>query len=373
MLTTPPNLSINLGINPDITLSNTLPASFYRSEEMLEACKEKIFARAWQLVADTDQIKTPTQIYPFQFLEGSIAEPLLLTRDTEDQIHCLSNVCTHRGNLVAENAGKAKELRCRYHGRRFDLAGNFLAMPEFKEVQNFPQPCDNLAKLEVGIWKDKFVFTALEPAYAFEEAIKEMKTRLFWLPLENFKYDPTRSRDYLIKANWALYCDNYLEGFHIPFVHPALNDMLDYQEYAYETYQYSNLQIGYAKKGGDFIFQIPPESPDYGKEITAYYYWLFPNMMFNFYPWGVSVNIVKPLQTNLTKVSFLTYIWDENKISSQTIPLIDRTEREDEEVVESVQKGVQSRFYQAGRYSPKKEPCVHHFHLLIQKFLNFSS
>lgn len=122
-------------------------------------------------------------------------------------------------------------------------------------------------------------------------------------------------------------------------------------------------------KNGDICFELPATSPDYGKNVAAYYFWLFPNIMFNFYPWGLSLNIIRPIKHNLTKVIFKSYIWDESKIDSGAGALLDRVEREDEAIVEKVQKGTASRFYDAGRFSPKMEKGVHHFHLLINKFL----
>ena len=92
--------------------------------------------------------------------------------------------------------------------------------------------------------------------------------------------------------------------------------------------------------------------------------------MFNFYPWGLSLNIIKPISEKLTKVEFRTYIWDESKIDLGAGAILDKVEREDEAIVEKVQKGVSSRFYEHGRFSPKMEKGVHHFHQLISHFLN---
>ena len=85
-----------------------------------------------------------------------------------------------------------------------------------------------------------------------------------------------------------------LEGFHIPFVHKDLNEVLDYNIYKTEVYDHCNLQIGYSEDDTD-VFNLPKDHLDYGKNVAAYYYWVFPNMMFNFYPWGLSINIVKPI------------------------------------------------------------------------------
>jgi choline monooxygenase len=87
--------------------------------------------------------------------------------------------------------------------------------------------------------------------------------------------------------------------------------------------------------------------------------------MINVYPWGLSVNVVQPLGPERTKVSFLAYAWDPAGPRTSGASSLDRVEREDEEVVESVQVGVRSRLYGRGRYSPAREPCVHHFHRLL--------
>ena len=126
-------------------------------------------------------------------------------------------------------------------------------------------------------------------------------------------YFPKLSKDYEVKANWALYCDNYLEGFHIPFVHHDLAKQFEYDEYSVELFPYSNLQLGIGKDGQD-CFNLPNSSVDYGKNIIAYYFWVFPNMMFNFYPWGLSLNIVKPISKDLTKIEFRSFVWDKTKL-----------------------------------------------------------
>ena len=356
-----------LSINPDITKAETLPTDFYTSKEYFEQAKARIFTRSWQFAADAGEVKTPGQTFPFTLLPGYLDEPLLLTRDANDQLHCISNVCTHRGNIVCENGGIEKNLRCRYHGRRFSLDGKFLSMPEFEGVKDFPSEKDDLTKVTFEQWGG-FIFASLFPAFRFEEAFGEMMNRISFLNPGNFSFSAHHSKDYLVNAHWALYCENYLEGFHIPYVHASLNKLIDYTSYASEIYRYSNLQLGYARAGEE-VFDIPKSSPDHGRHIGAYYYWIFPNLMFNFYPWGLSVNVVKPIAVNQCKVSFLTYIADQEKFERGAANMIDRVEREDEAIVENVQRGVSSRLYRSGRYSPTREKGTHHLHQLIAEFL----
>jgi choline monooxygenase len=115
---------------------------------------------------------------------------------------------------------------------------------------------------------------------------------------------------------------------------------------------------------------LPKNSKDYGKKIAAYYFWVFPNLMLNFYPWGLSVNIITPISLNQTKIQFKSYVWDESKLNSGAGADLHKVELEDEKVVEQVQKGVISRFYEYSRFSPSMEKGVHHFHTLISRFLN---
>lgn len=358
---TKPNLPIT--VEADIRDAGTLPGACYADAALFARSRDLIFARSWQWVGDLDQVRVPGQVHPLTLLEGLLDEPLLLVRDRDDQVHCLSNVCTHRAALVCDGPGIESNLRCRYHGRRYGLDGRFLSMPEFEACRNFPSAADDLAAVPFARWR-KFLFAGLAPAFPLDQLVHELERRCGFLPIEEAVHDPRRSRDYLVHANWALYCDNYLEGFHIPYVHAGLAGALDYGAYRTELFPWCNLQLGVAS-GGDDVFALPADHPNAGQQIAGYYFWLWPNTMFNVYPWGISINVVQPLAVDRTKVRFLSYVWDPSRLDRGAGSGLDRVEREDEAVVESVQRGVRSHFYQRGRYSPTRETGVHHFHRLI--------
>lgn len=352
-----------LEIEADIRRARTLPAWVYSSPEAYAAQRERVFARSWQLACDTDRVKVPGAVCPVTLLEGLLDEPLVFARDRDDALHCFSNVCTHRGTIVCESEGVEAFLRCRYHGRRFALDGRFLSMPEFEETQGFPSPADDLPRVAFGRW-GKFLFASLAPARALEEIVRDLDARCGHLPLESATFDARRSRDYLVQANWALYCDNYLEGFHIPFVHAGLAQAIDYSQYRTEIFRWSNVQLGAGTRAEE-AFTLPAGHPDEGTRVAAWYWWLWPNTMVNVYPWGISVNVVRPLAVDRTKVSFQSYVWDESRLDRGAGGALDRVEREDEVIVESVQRGTRARLYERGRYSPTRERGVHHFHTLL--------
>jgi len=356
-------------IHSDITKAETLPGSFYGDEALFEAVKEKIFGRSWHCIGDQTLLGESNMAVPFTLLEGFMDEPLLLTRDDADELHCLSNVCTHRANLLVNEPGSCRQVACRYHGRRFGLDGKMKHMPKFEEAKNFPSDSDHLPSLTLERLGN-LLFTSLDPIAPFEEWIKPVKDRIGFLPMEAFEYSPAYSASYEIPAHWALYVDNYLEGFHIPFVHPGLNEVIEFPEYTYELFPYANLQLAVGKEGAP-VFDLPAGHQDHGKQISAYYFWLFPNLMLNFYPWGLSLNLVEPVRPDFTRVRFETWVWPEKSdlYDQGARELLHQTEIEDEEVVVSVQKGVRSRLYKNGRFSPSMEPAVHQFHQLLAKSL----
>jgi choline monooxygenase len=337
-------------IDPDIGLARTLPARFYRDQAIFEQLRERVLARGWQFIDGADRAREAGSVLPFELLPGCVNEPLLLCRDEQGALHGMSNVCTHRGNLVCTEAGKLQSLRCRYHGRRFALDGRFLSMPEFEGVAGFPSQADNLPRIQLG-QLGPLLFAGLDPMMPFEALTSAIPRAL----LEGLVPDPAGSRSYEMKANWALYCDNYLEGFHLPFVHPGLSKLVDFASYQTELLDWSSLQTGRATNPADAFT---------GTDIAAYYFFLFPNTMLNFYPWGLSLNVVVPLAVDRTRIVYRTFVSDPSRRGGAGGAL-NKVELEDEEIVEQVQRGIQARLYDRGRYSPSREAGVHHFHRLL--------
>ena len=190
------NVTAVLNIDPDIRRALLPPADFYRKSEPYEALIERVFARSWQV----DLAPELEGVAPFEWLAGSVGESLLWTRSESGELSCLSNVCTHRGARLCEKASTTKSLRCRYHGRRFDLQGQLLSAPGFEDAEDFPRKRDHLAQAQVGQW-GPLRFAALDPERAFASIAKQLDTYFGFLSPREWTWDEAGSRSFSIAAN----------------------------------------------------------------------------------------------------------------------------------------------------------------------------
>jgi choline monooxygenase len=320
--------------------------------------QERIFSRSWLAVPSPPQ--GPESIAPFTLLPGALDEPLVYTRDADGVLRCLSNVCTHRGMLVACESGSAKRLRCGYHGRRFGLDGSLEAAPGFEGAEDFPRSADDLPSVTLGTW-GPIHFVSMAETASLTDWFQPLFPWLDFLDVDALIPDPEATRRYTVSANWKLYVDNYLEGFHIPTVHKSLAAALDVGAYRSECLVGGSLQIGMASPGGPTL-PFGPHHPLAGQEVAALYFHLFPNTLINVYPWGLSINHVNPTGLDSTEVIFERYVGNPALLDQGAGSGLHRVELEDEAVVEATQRGVRSRLYTRGRYAPNHEAAVHHFH-----------
>jgi len=352
------NYPKKLSVDKNIADSKLLSSDYYNSNEYFYKSIDKIFLRSWQFVNHKKLINH--KIVPFYFMKDLIDEPYIIINDKELKI--LSNICTHRANVLCETCSDNKLIQCKYHGRTFNLSGELNNAPGFEETNNFPAENDNLNIAPIKSWNN-FIFCSVKSPINIDSIFDDISTRLKGYRFNNLVFDESNSNTYTIDAHWALYCENYLEGFHVPFLHKGLNNDIDLNSYTTELLDHGVLQYTKGKlDSGEY------QVLDNG--IYAYYYWIFPNLMFNFYNWGLSINILEPLTKNKTRIKFLSFPFKGSNQPLNNPSSLDKVELEDQEIVLNVQKGISSHHYNGGRYSPRYEKGVHYFHQLLSRYLN---
>ena len=366
-------------INSQLECAKTLPSRFYTDPAVLALEKERIFRRTWQLVGTLHQpcgevngvrrtIADPESYFTFD-LAG---EPIVVVRDAAGTLRAFSNVCRHRAGPIAEGAGCRKVLNCAYHGWTYTLDGRLIGTPEVDGVELFDRSTMGMVPLRCETW-EQFIFVNFA---ADGPSLSEYLGNIPELARE-FSFTGlglAERRDYIVNCNWKVYVDNYLEGYHIPIVHPGLMKEIDYPRYHCETFRYHSQQLGPVRevRPGDMHERV--YTPDAPGLKEALYFWIFPNLMLNFYPDNVSMNLVVPLSYDKTLTIFDWYFHDAasekaRKRAAKAIAFSDEVQREDIHICEAVQRGLQSSTYDRGRYSVKRENGVHHFHMLVSEFL----
>lgn len=356
----------------DLSRASTLPARWYIEPQFLELEKEKIFWKTWQLVGRVDMVARPGDFFTYDLL----GEPLLLTRGVDNRLRGFFNVCPHRAGPVALGKGNRKSLQCRYHGWTYSLDGRLLTQPEFEGVENWRKEDICLPAVQVEEW-GPFVFVNLDPQpVPLAEIFGAIPGEVNRAGFQPEQMQLVERRDYVVEANWKVYVDNYLEGYHIPIAHPGLFREIDYEQYRVDTYRYYSSQYAPIRplRPSD---NLPGRDRRYlrtEEESQALYYWVFPNLMLNFYPDNMQINIIVPLSHERTLTIFEWYFkqpgsgegWESMQ---QSIAFSDQVQKEDIEICETVQKGLRSRSYNQGRFSIKRENGVHHFQSLVHEFL----
>ncbi len=346
----------------DIRRASLPSGAMYGDPAWSERLRQRVIQPAWTLLHPVSTAVAGHNAVPVDIADA----PLVWTRSgTHERL--LSNACTHRGALVCESACRVKTLRCRYHGRRFDLTGELKAAPGFEKALNFPSSHDNLPKAELGRF-GPWRFGAVHPSVSFEDWIAPIRRNMAWYDWDALQHDPTRDHDYEIDVAWPMYVDNYLEGFHVPYVHPGLSQALDLGDYRVEANGQAVLQLGIAERPEE-SFELPRDCKEHGQAIAAYYWWLFPHLMINVYPWGVSLNLIDDLGPRKTRIRYRTWIGDASKLDQGAGSGLDTVELEDQAVVRSAQRGVSSPLYRPGRYAPEHEVGTFHFHQLLHRAL----
>lgn len=349
-------------VHPVLEEAHTLEASWYTDPVQYQRERESLFFKTWQPVGRAEQVSQPGDFFTAELL----GEPLVILRDTSGTLRAFYNLCRHRAGAVATGCGRRKTLQCHYHGWTYGLDGSLLKAPEFEGVRQFCPSEYGLRPVRVEAL-GPFVFVNLDDQAApLSSVVDDIPQRLA-------PYQPERKRfaarrDYVIRCNWKVYIDNYLEGYHVPVAHPSLYRELDYANYTVTTSRYFSEQRAPVRPRDG---QAAGRMYDAGQE--ALYFWIFPNWVLNVYPDNLSINIVLPLGLDQTLTIFEWYVDDPSSPTTQealarTMAFSDEIQQEDIALCEAVQARLGSRAFRPGRYSAARENGLHHFHRLLSSF-----
>jgi choline monooxygenase len=355
--------------NAPLEKALTIPSTWYTDESLYQLEMRTVFANSWQMACRADQL-----VNPGQYVTTEIAgEPIVVVRGADNVLRGFFNVCRHHAAAVmTEPEGTANHLRCPYHGWTYSLEGELKGTPDFAGVCDFDRAANGLLSMETAVWEN-WVFVRTETG-GQRPSINDSRS------LENFLganlIDQTRPlkfenlhwmerRHYSFDCNWKVFVDNYLDGgYHVPHLHKGLDSVLDYSKYMIENGEHFCLQWSPLVSEG-----AEAQTGAVRKGDRALYYWIYPNFMINWYSEAMDTNLVIPRGVDKTEVIFDFYFPDVSAAAFErnqaSIEVGQRIQDEDVAICKSVQRGLSSRAYNAGRFSVRREAGEHLFHRLL--------
>jgi choline monooxygenase len=357
-----------LHVDAEISRAWTLAAPLYTDPSVFTAEKERIFSRTWQVAGHASQVTSPGDYFTTELL----GEPLLFVRGLDGMLRGFYNVCRHRAGPPAEGCGSRKLLRCAYHGWTYGLDGSLISATEIDGVEGFRAEDFALRAVRTEEWFN-LIFVNLDPdAPPLRESLGDLHRQAEKFPFAGMKLFECRT--YEMRCNWKTYVDNYLEGYHLPSVHPGLNRELDYNAYVVEPYAWHVRQFSPIRgpQPGD---ATPRRYQEACEGLTTDYFWIFPNWMLNCYPDNVSLNIVLPLDPERSLAIFEWYLPEKDHslaAAKAAVEFSHQIQIEDVAICEAVQKNLRSRSYSRGRFSVKQEKGVHAFHRMYAESMKES-
>lgn len=370
-----------------VELASTLSPAAYRDDRYHAEELGALWRTSWVCVGVADQVADVGQTIVRDVGDRSI----IVTRDRDHRLRAFHNVCRHRGAQLVERDQivRAKRFRCPYHAWAYALSGECLGTPLFEgsdiptdqqamfdmgDVKSFDRSDYGLLPVQVASW-GALVFVNLDDqAMPLEEWLGDLPDRFRNHDLASWRVQQAQA--YEIDANWKLIAENFMEYYHLPWVHPELIKVSRMEDH--HRYQGKGMYTGMttnpiSESGRSNWLALPPFDGLTGDElVSGRFVHVFPNVSISVLPNHAFVMILSP--TGVGHTSEQTYILTHpdtmvaegsNDAMSALAEFWDHVNREDIEIVERVQRGISMTDYPGGRMCYRFEEPLHRFQNMV--------
>lgn len=333
-------------------MPTNLEPRYYVDPTFFERERQTIFRRHWQMLGPVSRIREPGD-----YLAVEVAGwKLFAMRGRDGELRGFHNVCRHRGaRLLAEGAGNCHVLRCPYHNWVYDQDGSLRQAPWFGEDPEFRLDDWPLEKAELSEWRG-LLFISVGAQKSLIDQLGDLPKEVEEFPMET--YVAMEEQRFIMRSNWKTYTDNFVEGYHIPGIHPGFMKVIDFKNF--ETVALNGL-----------VRMTSPQKD--GSIYGGKWLWMWPNWTLSIFPGGMNTSRINPLNVGATELIYDFYFSDisaENAASRRnTIDVNCGIVREDFGICESTQENYASGGYTPGPLSPRHEKSVAYFQTMVKTAL----
>lgn len=315
----------------------------YTCPDIHKADVQSVFSNTWQLIGPASRLAERGD-----YIATEIAGQKVFVVRAKDGLRGFRNVCRHRGaRLLPEGTGRCSTIRCPYHQWVWGEDGSLLNVPWWGDDPDFEMSDWALDGIEWQVWRS-LLFAAITPTLTLEDQLGDTVTELANEPLETFHW--VHEERLVFDANWKIYTDNFVEGYHIPGIHPAFHAAIEFEEFQTTAHD------------GMVRMTAPPRE---GLFYRGKWLWMWPNWTLSLFDGGMNTSRINPIDHRRTELIYNFYFAD---LSEDAKPARDKTiadnlavVREDFEVCLETQKNYESGGYRAGPLSPRHEQGVAYF------------
>ncbi|WP_170335769.1 aromatic ring-hydroxylating oxygenase subunit alpha [Ruegeria arenilitoris] len=358
---------ISDGFSPDPSNTQSLKAEAYVDPAWHQVDLNGILAKTWQWVCHVEKLRAPGSYVTVEIAN----RPIAVVRDREGALRAFYNVCKHRAHHLLSGEGETTRIMCPYHAWVYKLDGQLVRAPETESLTNFSTKEICLDQVQVEEFAG-FIYVNLDPdARPLRELSGNLETEIrHWAPdIENLTFGHRLTYD--IKSNWKNVVDNFLECYHCPTAHKDFCDLVDMDTYKVTTYGIYSSHMAEAGKGANTAYDVSNATVR-----THAVWWLWPTTCLMRYPGRSSMIVLNIIpigpDRTLETYDFFLETPEPDEAELEAIRYLDEVlQREDIDIVESVQRGMSTPAFTQGRIvhdpngSGKSEHAVHHFHGLV--------
>ncbi len=328
----------------------TAPSDWYSDPGVWTVERARIFAAGWQFAAHESALAEPGA-WCAETLAGY---PVLLVRGDDGVLRGFHNVCRHRaGPLVKGDAGRCDgALVCQYHGWRYALDGRLRLARDFGPAADFDPRDFSLFPVRVENWRGLLFVAISEDAPHFVDFIAPLEARIGTRDWSDLKL--AARREHVLACNWKTYVENYLEGYHVPVLHPGLDADIRSEDYRVTV------------EGRVALHDAPPREAGVYDGVWA---WVWPNIGVNIYQRGLMIERMSPVGHAQTRLDYFYLTPGGEAVADATFAMSDQVTAEDKWITERVQENLNAGVYCTGRLSPKHEGAVAAFQAWVGEAL----
>ena len=336
-----------------------LEARYYTCADVYARERERVFATTWQLLGPASQVQDAGA-----YLSVDVAGfKLFAVRDKSGELRAFHNVCRHRGaKLLGDGRGTCDVIRCPYHHWVYETDGRLRSAPWYDGETGAPGTDQTLDKsawplrpAHAAVWRG-LLFVAIEPEQSLPQQLGHSVAALADEPIEHYHGLYTESVHF--DANWKVYTDNFVEGYHIPGIHPEFFAAIDFKHF--RTTARDGL-VSMTAPARDELF------------YRGRWYWMWPNWTLSLFDGGMNTSRINPLGSSKTELIYHFYFEDDSPTTrsgqEQTIERNMQVIRQDFEICNQTQQNYAAGNYTPGPLSPRHEQGVAYFQQRLSKTL----